>query len=57
MTPPLPLYACTACGTIWTYAAVRHVARCKHCGSGLVRASAGAEEPAARPEAPALALP
>ncbi len=57
MTPALPVYRCTSCGAIWSYAAVQHVARCKHCESGLVRASAVAEEPAAPTEAPVLASP
>jgi DNA-directed RNA polymerase subunit RPC12/RpoP len=42
MTPaviaqPRPVYRCEACDARWTYLAVRHVARCRDCGSGLVR--------------------
>jgi hypothetical protein len=48
VTPALPVYRCTSCRAVWSYAAVRHVARCKHCGAGLVRAApdaAGAPPP------------
>jgi DNA-directed RNA polymerase subunit RPC12/RpoP len=40
--PATPEYRCGTCGTAWSYRAVRHVARCRDCGGGLVR-----EEPAA----------
>jgi hypothetical protein len=32
-----PEYLCGACGTTWAYRAVRHTARCRDCGGGLVR--------------------
>ena len=30
-------YRCTVCGMAWSYEAVRHLACCRDCGSGLVR--------------------
>ncbi len=32
-----PNYHCAHCGTTWSYRAVRYVARCRDCGSGLTR--------------------
>ena len=32
-------YNCTVCGAVWSYEAVRHVACCRDCGSGLLRTS------------------
>jgi predicted nucleic acid-binding Zn-ribbon protein len=38
MTPvPNITYRCTVCGVIWSYEAVRHLACCRDCGSGLLR--------------------
>jgi len=34
---PEATYRCTVCGLAWSYAAVRHLACCRECGSGLVR--------------------
>ena len=31
-------YRCALCDARWSYAAVRHLARCRDCGGGLVRA-------------------
>jgi hypothetical protein len=40
MTPgPEATYHCTVCGVNWTYQAVRHLACCRDCGSGLMRTS------------------
>ncbi|HEX4010607.1 MAG TPA: hypothetical protein VHX62_11385 [Solirubrobacteraceae bacterium] len=39
-----PTYRCSGCGARWTYEAVRYVARCPECGSGLLRVT----EPARR---------
>jgi DNA-directed RNA polymerase subunit RPC12/RpoP len=36
--PTEPTYRCPRCGATWTYRAVRNLARCRDCGSGLVRA-------------------
>ena len=30
-------YSCSGCGARWAYEAVRYVARCPECGSGLLR--------------------
>ncbi|MGH2850686.1 MAG: hypothetical protein ACRDLP_08735 [Solirubrobacteraceae bacterium] len=30
-------YHCTVCGVNWSYQAVRHLACCRDCGSGLTR--------------------
>ncbi len=38
-----PTYRCTACGARWTYAAIRHLARCRHCEAGLTRDPAAPE--------------
>jgi predicted nucleic acid-binding Zn-ribbon protein len=34
---PNATYHCTVCGLTWSYEAVRHLACCRDCGSGLVR--------------------
>jgi predicted nucleic acid-binding Zn-ribbon protein len=34
---PNATYHCTVCGVIWSYEAVRHLACCRDCGSGLLR--------------------
>ena len=34
---PNATYHCTVCGVIWSYRAVRHLACCRDCGSGLLR--------------------
>ena len=34
---PNATYHCTVCGASWSYEAVRHLACCRDCGSGLVR--------------------
>ena len=53
-------YRCTRCGLLWGYAAVRHVACCRECGSGLVRVGereAAREARRASAARPAGALP
>jgi transposase-like protein len=42
-------YRCTGCGARWSYEAVRYVALCPECASGLVRVS----DPQRSPERPA----
>jgi predicted nucleic acid-binding Zn-ribbon protein len=34
-----PVYRCTECDARWAYGDVRHIARCRDCGGGLVRAT------------------
>jgi hypothetical protein len=34
---PSATYHCTVCGASWSYEAVRHLACCRDCGSGLLR--------------------
>jgi predicted nucleic acid-binding Zn-ribbon protein len=34
---PSATYRCTVCGVTWSYEAVRHLACCRDCGSGLLR--------------------
>ncbi len=34
---PNATYHCPVCGATWSYEAVRHLACCRDCGSGLVR--------------------
>jgi hypothetical protein len=34
---PNATYRCTVCAVIWSYDAVRHLACCRDCGSGLLR--------------------
>lgn len=34
---PNATYQCTVCGETWSYEAVRYLACCRDCGSGLVR--------------------
>ncbi len=36
-------YDCTVCGMVWSYEAVRHLACCRDCGSGLLRTSPALE--------------
>ena len=36
---PSATYNCTVCGVVWSYEAVRHLACCRDCGSGLLRTS------------------
>jgi rRNA maturation endonuclease Nob1 len=43
-----PEYRCMACGARFSFDAVRHIARCRDCGSGLWRepeGAAGRDEP------------
>jgi DNA-directed RNA polymerase subunit RPC12/RpoP len=42
-------YRCTGCGARWSYEAVRYVALCPECASGLVRV----RDPQRSPERPA----
>jgi len=42
------VYRCTGCGARWSYEAVRYVALCPECASGLVRVS-GPQRPPERP--------
>jgi DNA-directed RNA polymerase subunit RPC12/RpoP len=44
-------YRCTGCGARWTYEAVRYVALCPECASGLVRVRVS--DPPRSPERPA----
>jgi predicted nucleic acid-binding Zn-ribbon protein len=42
VTPGLSAtYRCTVCGVTWSYEAVRHLACCRDCGSGLLRTVPG----------------
>lgn len=43
------IYRCTRCGLLWSYAAVRHLACCRECGSGLMRVGAEREAAGERP--------
>ena len=58
-----PEYWCTACGTRFSFEAVRHVARCLECGAGLWRepppgaGSAADDRPAREPSPPSLSAP
>ena len=61
-----PYYRCAHCGATWSYRAVRYVARCRDCGSGLTRTPSapcatmvGPDDPAQLPNrqaAPHVAL-
>ena len=44
-------YRCTGCGARWSYEAVRYVALCPECASGLVRVRLS--DPPRSPERPA----
>jgi DNA-directed RNA polymerase subunit RPC12/RpoP len=44
-------YRCTGCGARWSYEAVRYVALCPECASGLVRVRVS--DPPRPPERPA----
>lgn len=41
-----PSYRCTVCDARWSYRAVRHVACCRDCGSGLRRVASSDPAPA-----------
>jgi DNA-directed RNA polymerase subunit RPC12/RpoP len=47
------IYRCAGCGARWSYEAVRYVALCPECASGLVRVSGPETE--ARPLEPSAA--